>query len=125
MRLILGIALAGAAGTLTRYAVGTSVQRWVGTVFPWGTLCVNLVGCLLFGLVVGLWETHSTLNPEVRAIILIGFMGAFTTFSTLAGESAYFFREQQIAFLVFNLLLHNVLGILAVLAGLKIATVIS
>jgi CrcB protein len=125
MKLVVGLAVAGAAGTLARFALGAAVQRLAGGPFPWGTLCVNLLGCLLFGLVVGLWEARATLDSELKLILLAGFMGAFTTFSTLAFDSAGMMRDQQLSLALLNLLLHNGLGIVAIYAGIRAASVIS
>ena len=79
---ILWIALAGALGTLARYGLGGAVQTVLGQNFPWGTLVVNAIGCLLFGLVWTLAEERLLISGHLRFIVLVGFMGAFTTFST-------------------------------------------
>ena len=84
------LALAGALGTLSRYAL-THFAQPSGVRFPVGTFTVNIVGCLLFGIVWSLADTRELIGPEVRMIVLVGFMGAFTTFSTLI------FDTQQLA----------------------------
>ncbi|QGJ71453.1 Fluoride efflux transporter CrcB [Planctomycetales bacterium 10988] len=82
----LWIALAGAGGTLTRFLLATWVQGAAGPHFPWGTLCVNALGCLLFGFLVALPEEVGP-SSRTRMIILTGFMGALTTFSTFSFET--------------------------------------
>ena len=84
---LLCIAGAGALGTLSRYGLAGFVQRIAGAGFPWGTVTVNVVGCFLFGLVWTLGGERMIISAEARTIILTGFMGAFTTFSTFISET--------------------------------------
>lgn len=81
------LALAGALGALARYGVGSAVTRWGPAGFPWGTLCVNLIGCFALGyLSEMLFETPEA-AVRVRLIAGTGFLGAFTTFSTFGVET--------------------------------------
>ncbi len=70
-----------------RYWVSTAVYGWLGRGFPWGTLAVNLSGSLAMGFLYVLLLERLTTGPEVRAFLLIGFLGAFTTFSTFSLET--------------------------------------
>lgn len=117
------LAGAGALGTLARYGVGGVVQRAVGGAFPWGTLVVNALGCLLFGLVWALAEERLVIAGETRVILLVGFMGAFTTFSTFAFETSAMLRDAEWSFALANLLSQNVLGIACFFAGLALGRV--
>lgn len=108
---LLLLALAGSLGTLARYGMGGLVQRWAGVSFPWGTLAVNATGCFLFGLFWVLGSERFILGPDVRLIILIGFMGAFTTFSTFASESGQLLADSEWLLAAGNILLQNILGI--------------
>lgn len=121
MKYLLWIAVAGAAGTLARFFVAGWAQQLGGTRFPWGTLAVNLAGCFLFGLIFALIEDRTAISERVRHIALIGFMGAFTTFSTFGFETVNFLREHQWWLAVANILAQNVGGILCVLLGLAVA----
>lgn len=112
------IALAGAAGTLARYFLGGVVQRAYGGTFPWGTVAVNMAGCFLFGLVWSLAEERLVISGETRAVVLIGFMGAFTTFSTFIFESGTLLRDSQYALMFGNLALQNTTGLVFLFAGL-------
>jgi CrcB protein len=112
------IALAGAAGTLARYGLSGLVQRWGGIAFPWGTWSVNLLGCFAFGMVWTLAEDRLIISGETRFIVLTGFMGAFTTFSTFAYETADLLRDGSWYLAAGNVLGQNVLGIAGVLLGL-------
>ena len=115
------IALAGAVGTLARYGLGGLVQRAAGGFFPWGTLAVNVAGCFLFGLVWALAEERFLISGEVRTIVLVGFMGAFTTFSTFAFETGEMLRNAEYLMAGANLLAQNVLGIAGLMLGLVAA----
>jgi fluoride exporter len=114
------LAAAGALGTLARYGVGGVVQRALGGAFPWGTLVVNAVGCLLFGLVWALAEERMVISGETRAILLVGFMGAFTTFSTFAFETSAMLRDAEWMMAAVNSLSQNLLGIAAFFLGVAL-----
>jgi fluoride exporter len=83
---LLWLAFAGALGTMSRYALAGLTQRLVGGSFPWGTLAVNGLGCLLFGVIWALASGRFAMSADVRTVILVGFLGAFTTFSTAMSE---------------------------------------
>lgn len=112
------LALAGAAGTLARYGVSTAVQRWSNPGFPWGTLAVNLIGCFLFGFIWSLAEARLLISGETRFLLLTGFMGAFTTFSTFGFETGSMLRDGEWLLVAGNLLAHNGLGLLCIFLGL-------
>jgi CrcB protein len=85
--ILLLIALGGAAGSLLRYLVGGTVQRWSASGFPVGTLFVNIVGCFLIGVFVR-FLLHMQTSSGMRALLIVGFCGGFTTFSTFSIETA-------------------------------------
>jgi len=122
---LLLIGLAGALGTLARYGLsGLIANRFAESSFPWATACVNLVGCLAFGILWSMMETRLSLSSEIRAMILIGFMGAFTTFSTFVYETHGLMQNSLWLLAAGNLLLQNVIGIVALLLGLAIGRLI-
>jgi fluoride exporter len=118
-RLLL-IALAGAAGTLTRYWLALAVQRATGSAFPWGTFIVNMLGSFAFGLVWSLAEERMVIDAETRGIILTGFMGAFTTFSTFMFDSGRLFSDGNWPLALANLAGQIVIGLLCLFAGLAV-----
>ena len=115
------MALAGGAGTLCRYGLSGVVQRLVGERFPAGTLVVNLLGCLLFGLLWGWIEGRTGFSTQARLVVLTGFMGAFTTFSTFAFETAGLLQGGQWLAAVLNVIVQAVAGAALVLIGISMA----
>lgn len=123
-RKLLLIAFAGAAGTLARFWLADAVYRLLGPDFPWGTWAVNVLGCLLFGLVWVLSEERFLISGETRLIVLVGFMGAFTTFSTYVFESAQLASGGEWLRMSLNLLGQNVAGFAAFLLGVFLGRVL-
>lgn len=117
---IVWIAVAGALGTLARYGLAGFVHSVNGASFPWGTLGVNLVGCLLAGLIWSLFEHRLPVTGEVRTIVIIGFVGAFTTFSAIMLETSELLRSAEWVRAGANVLLQNVLGFAALVAGIAL-----
>lgn len=115
------IALAGAAGTLSRYIMAQAVQRLFGPGFPAGTFAVNILGSFLFGLVWTLFEDRLPMGSEARMVLLTGFMGAFTTFSTFMFETSALLRHGQWAYALFNIGGQTTLGLLALASGMTVA----
>jgi fluoride exporter len=112
------IGLAGALGTLARYGMGGLVQRLSGGDLPWGTLFVNVLGCFLFGMVWSLSSERLVISEEVRIIMLGGFMGAFTTFSTFIFDTGGFLRDQQYFLATGNMLIQVTIGLLSFFGGM-------
>jgi fluoride exporter len=117
---LLLIAVAGALGTLARYGLGGLVQQHAGKVFPWGTVVVNLLGCLVFGIVWSSLDERWPTSGETRTIILVGFMGAFTTFSTFIYETNGLLSDRQWLPAIGYFTIHNVGGLIVLVLGLAI-----
>jgi fluoride exporter len=116
---IILLALAGAAGTLARAGLSSLVERTFGPRFPWGTLSVNLVGCLLFGVVWAAAESRLRV-ADIRLVALTGFMGAFTTFSTYVFELAALGKDGRFGAALGSFVVHNAAGVIALILGLAL-----
>jgi len=118
---LLLIGFAGFVGTLGRYWLSGVVARRYGETFPFGTLAVNLIGCFLVGLLFYLMQERYIVNENVRAAILIGLLGGFTTFSSLGLQTFTLLQDNEIALAALNLVASNMLGLLLVWAGYTLA----
>lgn len=108
----------GFIGSALRFMVSGWAQRLaVASVFPYGTLVVNVLGCLLIGILGGLAEYRQVLEPGQRLFLMIGVLGGFTTFSTFAFESLSLMQDAELLKALANTALHVVLGFAAAFAG--------
>jgi len=117
------IALAGLTGTLLRYWLSGYVARQYGETFPWGTMAVNLIGCLVTGAVFYVTEERFLINPTVRTVILIGLLGGFTTFSSYGLQTFTLLRDGEYGLATLNVVTSNVLGLFMVWAGYTLGKV--
>tara|TARA_A100001037_G_scaffold225617_1_gene203604 strand:+ start:249 stop:647 length:399 start_codon:yes stop_codon:yes gene_type:complete len=117
------IALAGAAGTLARYVISTLFERDVAAGMPWGVFAANMTGALLFGLVWSASEERGWISENLRVVALVGFLGAFTTFSTFAFDNVQMARSAEWGWFAANMLLTNVGGLAAVYLGFRLARI--
>lgn len=104
-------------GGIARYLTSRAVQNSIASSFPYGTMVVNLIGCLLIGVIFGISERTNLINDEWRIFLTIGFCGGFTTFSTFANENMILLRDGN--FFHFSLYtgLSVFLGLVAVFLG--------
>ncbi len=115
---VLAIGCGGFIGAVLRYVVSGVIQNLSRSVsFPFGTLGVNLIGCYLIGLFACLAETHNVFSPEMRLFLLIGILGSFTTYSTFGNETLDILRNREALRAISNIVLHVILGLLAVWLG--------
>ena len=114
------IAIGGAVGTMLRYAVDTSVTRWLGGTFPIGTLVVNSTGSFVVGVLSAVAVERSLLPPEVRPALMIGLLGAYTTFSTWMLESWRLVETGAYGYAILNLAGSVLVGVVAVVVGLAV-----
>lgn len=113
--------LAGGLGSLLRYGLTELVEHYAGKSFPYGTMLVNLLGCFVFGIVWALFG-KGQLSEDMRLILLVGFLGGFTTFSSFALHNEQMLTNGQWGSLLVNVLVQNIVGIAAVWLGIKLAS---
>lgn len=114
---LVALAVAGAVGTLARYWLSGSVHRYSKTTFPSGTLVVNIAGCLLIGLISYLFTEYAFFGPDTRAVVFVGFVGGFTTFSAFGFETLELFRTGSFVLAGINILGNVIGGLVAVWLG--------
>ena len=117
---ILLVGFGGGIGSIARFLC----QKWFNEnhphPFPWGTFVVNLAGCLLIGIIYAAAEKTSLLSPQTRLLLITGFCGGFTTFSTFAFENMNLLRSGDIMYFFIYITASVVLGIASVFAGMTI-----
>ncbi|MGL4650584.1 MAG: fluoride efflux transporter CrcB [Caldilineaceae bacterium] len=114
---LIWIAAGAAVGGVMRYLVGGWVQDAAGGAFPAGTLAVNIIGCLLIGIIAQLAESTGLVPPHLRLLLITGFLGGFTTYSTFANEAFLLGRVGEQAMAFAYVALHLLLGLGAVWLG--------
>lgn len=124
MKDFLAISLAAVIGANLRYLISRLAAREFGPIFPYGTLFINIVGSFIVGFFV-IWTTERALvDPRWRLLVVVGFCGSFTTFSSYAFESMAFFERGQWGLMLANILSNNLLCLGGVLAGMALARVL-
>ena len=117
---VIAIAGGGAVGALLRFWVSTGVYQLLGRGFPWGTLAVNVIGSFLMGLLFVLFMERSLVSGELRGALLVGLLGAFTTFSTFSIETLALMEQADYLKALVNVLASVLVCILACWAGLML-----
>jgi len=121
----LWVALGGALGSVARYAVGLLIYERMGTRFPYGTFVINISGCFIIGFALTILDEQMGLPPQWRLAIPIGFVGAYTTFSTFEYESLRLAQHGQAALGLAYVVLSVVLGYGAVWLGMAAGRVLA
>jgi len=117
----LAISVAAILGANMRYVLSRLAAREFGAVFPYGTLAINIVGSFIVGLFV-VWTTERVLvDPRWRLLVVVGFCGSFTTFSSYAFETMSFFEHGQWGLMVINIVSNNLLCLVGALGGMALA----
>ena len=114
----------GMAGTVSRYLLAGFVYQVFGTHFPYGTLVVNLIGCFIIGFLASLSEEKFLLSPNARLLLMVGFCGAFTTFSTFMLETANLMKDGENVRALVNVAASVIVGFLVFRLGVFIAEIL-
>jgi fluoride exporter len=118
---VLVISIGAILGANTRWFISRFASRILGPVFPFGTLFINVTGSFIVGFFM-IWTTERVLlDPRWRLLIVVGFCGAFTTFSSYAFETMSYFEQGQWLLLFTNFASNNLLCLGAALAGMALA----
>ena len=111
------VGIGGFLGAIVRYGVGLwAGQRW-GRVFPLGTFMINVSGSFLIGLLMPILTERFILNPQWRLLLVVGFLGAYTTFSTFEYETGALLRDSEYLYASLNIVLSVVVGFIALKMG--------
>lgn len=112
------VGIGGFIGSVARYYLSGVAQRWGDNVtFPYGTLFVNITGCLIIGVLSYLADVRGAFTDESRAFVFVGLMGGYTTFSSFGNETMALFRNGETGPALFNVGLHVIVGLGAVWVG--------
>ena len=118
------VGVGGAAGAISRYLLEGFVHSSINSNFPLGTLTVNITGCFALGFLATLADEKFLFNPSVRMGIFVGFIGAFTTFSTFTYETWALLKDSQQLMAALNVLLSLAGGFVGLLLGIIFARII-
>ena len=114
------VGLGGAAGAMARYGLTMGAKRFAGLELPWGIFAVNALGCLGFGIVATILTKRTAHAELFSVLILIGFMGSFTTFSTFASQTVDLLETRRWLGASINLIGQNIVGLLFVFLGARL-----
>jgi fluoride exporter len=120
LRTLICIALGGSIGSVLRYLTAVLLQKYYTTVFPLATFLVNVIGCLLIGVIMGLLEKNQLTNTNIKWLLVTGFCGGFTTFSAFSFENISLLQNGYYGWAFFYITSSIVLGIGGVWLGLTL-----
>lgn len=118
MEKLFWVMLGGGLGAASRYGISLLTIHLWGTRFPWGTLAVNMTGCFLIGLLFGLSDRVRLLTPDMRLLLITGFLGALTTFSAFSMETVAAGQSGMRVLAMVNMLVNNLGGLALTVLGL-------
>lgn len=116
--------IGGSAGTVARYVLSGATYRIFGVGFPYGTFAVNLVGCFILGFLASFTERKFLLDTNLRVLLMVGFCGAFTTFSTFILETANLIKDGEANRAFLNVILSVVIGFIVLRIGIFLGEIV-
>ncbi|MXO31630.1 fluoride efflux transporter CrcB [Apibacter sp. B3889] len=111
------VGLGGSLGTIIRYLLTLYIQKYYGGIFPLATFLINCSGCIVIGLFLGLSERFNFINNEIKLLLVTGFCGGYTTFSTFSAENLQLYQNHQFFTLALYIGISILVGILGVWIG--------
>jgi len=118
LKTLLIVGLGGGIGSIFRYLTSVLTQKHVQSLFPWATFLVNVIGCLIIGILVGLFAKQQIENTDLKLLFITGFCGGFTTFSAFALENIKLFQSGNTLLALLYIALSVMLGVFAVWIGM-------
>lgn len=125
LKQIVLVGMGGGTGSIFRYLTSVLTAKYYANVFPMATFTANLIGCFLIGLFIGYIDRNHTLSPDYRFLLVTGFCGGYTTFSSFALENFNLFHSQNYFTLAAYILLSVVMGYIAVALGMYISKTVT
>ena len=120
MKILLAVAIGGMLGAVCRYILSTHALRLFGNGFPWGTLAVNLLGSIAMGILFEVLTSRWHFGPELRNLLMVGFLGSFTTFSTFSLEVVQLFERGLLITALLYIVGSVILCVLGLFIGLSL-----
>lgn len=120
LKTLLIVGLGGGIGSVFRYLTSVWTQKLVQSAFPWATFIVNVLGCLIIGILVGFFTKQQIENSDLKLLFVTGFCGGFTTFSAFALENVKLFQTGNSLLALLYIALSVILGVFAVWTGMMI-----
>lgn len=117
IRTILLIGIGGGLGSICRYLTSSLVSKYIQHPFPFATFTANIIGCLLIGLLIGLFERLQLPNPNLRLLLITGFCGGYTTFSSFTSENWNLIQSGNIIMAILYIATSIIAGLLAIWVG--------
>lgn len=124
MGALLWVGLGGFLGAVARYVLGGVIAERVGAIFPWGTFVINVSGSFILGFFLAFAEERPWVHPSSRLLFAVGFVGAYTTFSTYMYESMRLMAEGQFALAALNVVGSVIVGLGAVFVGIALGSAV-
>ena len=115
------VGLGGGIGSVFRFLVSVLMNKFNTSVFPWATLTVNILGCLIIGLLIGFFDRQLLSNPNFKFLFVTGFCGGFTTFSTFSAENFGLYNSGHLLLAGLYIVLSIFVGLFAIWLGLTFA----
>ena len=116
----IAIAAGGALGALARHSVSRAAMHWLGPQFPWGTLCANVLGSAAMGAVIVWLARHEPQPSSLRAFLVVGVLGAFTTFSTFALDALTLYKDRTLTVAAAYICGSVILSIASLILGMAV-----